>query len=95
MATAVDKWPASARLSAVAPAGHLPTAPTPRAGTRPGGQIVVTFAPTGSRYLFSLSGQGAPRIEHNNDTGDTGDYPDELVLMGARNVATVARRPAR
>jgi len=34
--TAVDKWPAYARLSAVAPAGHLPTAPTPSTGTRPG-----------------------------------------------------------
>jgi len=33
--TAVDKWPAYARLLAVAPAGHLPTAPTPRRGTRP------------------------------------------------------------
>jgi len=35
MATAVDKWPAYARLSAVAQAGHLPTAPTPPLGTRP------------------------------------------------------------
>jgi hypothetical protein len=26
---AMDKWPACARLSAVAPAGHLPTAPKP------------------------------------------------------------------
>jgi hypothetical protein len=33
--TAVDKWPAYARLSAVAQAGHLPTAPTPPDGTRP------------------------------------------------------------
>jgi hypothetical protein len=33
--TAVDKSPASARLSAVATAGDLPTAPTPRPGTRP------------------------------------------------------------
>ena len=33
--TAVDKWPAYARLLAVAPAGHLPTAPTPLPGTRP------------------------------------------------------------
>ena len=35
MTTAVDKWPAYARLSAVATAGHLPTAPTPPPGTRP------------------------------------------------------------
>jgi hypothetical protein len=35
MATAVDKSPAYARLSAVAPAGDLPTAPTPIPGTRP------------------------------------------------------------
>ena len=33
--TAVGKWPAYARLSTVAPAGHLPTAPTPSVGTRP------------------------------------------------------------
>ena len=33
--TAVDKSPASARLSAVATAGDLPTAPTPCPGTRP------------------------------------------------------------
>ena len=33
--TAVDKSPAYTRLSAVAPAGDLPTAPTPRPGTRP------------------------------------------------------------
>ena len=32
--TAVDKWPAYAKLSAVAQAGHLPTAPTPPPGTR-------------------------------------------------------------
>ena len=33
--TAVDKSPAYARLLAVAPAGDLTTAPTPRPGTRP------------------------------------------------------------
>jgi hypothetical protein len=33
--TAVDKSPAYARLSAVAPAGDLPTAATPRPGARP------------------------------------------------------------
>jgi hypothetical protein len=36
MTTAVDKWPACTRLLAVAPAGHLPTTPTPLLGTRPG-----------------------------------------------------------
>src|ERR1700731_4887757 len=35
MTTAMDKWPAAARLVAVAAAGHLPTAPTPPQGTRP------------------------------------------------------------
>jgi hypothetical protein len=35
MTTAVDKWPAAARLVAVAAAGHLPTAPTPPQGARP------------------------------------------------------------
>src|SRR6266446_1224353 len=34
MTTAVDKWPAAARLVAVAAAGHLPTAPTPPPGAR-------------------------------------------------------------
>ena len=29
---AVDKWPASAKLLAVATAGHLPSAPTPLSG---------------------------------------------------------------
>ena len=35
MTAAVDKWPACARLLAVAPAGHLSTAPTPPPGARP------------------------------------------------------------
>jgi hypothetical protein len=35
MTTAVGKWPACTRLLAVAPAGQLPTAPTPLLGTRP------------------------------------------------------------
>src|SRR5207253_183938 len=35
MTTAVDKWPAAARLVAVAAAVHLPTAPTPPQGARP------------------------------------------------------------
>src|SRR6185312_8088578 len=35
VATAVDKSPAYARLLAVAPAGDLPTAPTPPPGARP------------------------------------------------------------
>jgi hypothetical protein len=34
MTTAMDKWPAAARLVAVAATGHLPTAPTPPQGTR-------------------------------------------------------------
>jgi hypothetical protein len=33
--TAVDKWPTYARLSAVAQAGHLTTAPAPSLGIRP------------------------------------------------------------
>jgi transposase len=39
----VDKSPASARLSAVATAGDLPTAPTPRPGTRPRRWVVERF----------------------------------------------------
>jgi hypothetical protein len=34
MTTAVDNWPAYARLLAVATAGQLSTAPTPRPGTQ-------------------------------------------------------------
>jgi hypothetical protein len=41
MTTAVDKWPASARLLAVATAGHLPTALTPLPGARPNAQDFV------------------------------------------------------
>jgi len=35
MTTAVDNWPASAWLWAVATAGQLSTAPTPLVGTQP------------------------------------------------------------
>jgi hypothetical protein len=42
MTTAVDKWPAAARLVAVAATGHLATAPTPPLGTRP--LLLVPFA---------------------------------------------------
>ena len=35
MTTVVDKWSGYARRSAVAPPGHLPTAPTPLRRTRP------------------------------------------------------------
>jgi hypothetical protein len=35
MTTAVDEWPAAARLVAVAAAGQLLAAPTPPPGTRP------------------------------------------------------------
>jgi hypothetical protein len=44
MTTAVDKWPAAARLVAVAAAGHLPTAPTPLGGTRSGLAGFAVFA---------------------------------------------------
>ena len=37
MTTAVDNWPAYARLVAVAAAGQLSTAPTPLPGTQPSG----------------------------------------------------------
>ena len=39
---AVGKWPASTRLSAVPPAGHLPTAPAPCPGTR---TLIAGFGP--------------------------------------------------
>ena len=47
VAAAVGKWPACARLSAVAPAGHLPTAPTPPGGTRPArlGNVTLQIVP--------------------------------------------------
>src|SRR5712671_6431613 len=43
MTTAVDKWPAAARLVAVAATGHLPTAPTPPQGTRPTFQMLLNL----------------------------------------------------
>jgi hypothetical protein len=37
----MDKWPAYARLSTVAPASHLPTAPTPPHNHAPKGSISI------------------------------------------------------
>jgi hypothetical protein len=56
MTTAVDKWPASARLLAVAPAGHLPAAPTPLPGTRPLQSVLQRELPT---TLHTLVAKGA------------------------------------
>ncbi len=54
MTTAVDKWPACAKLLAVAPAGHLPTAPTPlrQRGT---GAFSVTNPSARTRTSFGRS----------------------------------------
>src|SRR6185312_2882033 len=49
VATAVDKSPAYARLLAVAPAGDLPTAPTPPPGARPPIGCFRPFARDGAR----------------------------------------------
>ncbi len=57
MTTAVDKWPAYARLLAVALAGHLPTAPTPLQGTRPRVLDEVRIEPT-CRRLITVQGVG-------------------------------------
>ena len=43
MTAAMDKQPACARLSAVAPAGYLPIAPTPLDETRPAAQAIDAF----------------------------------------------------
>jgi hypothetical protein len=62
MTTAVDKWPACARLLAVAPAGHLPTALTPLFGTRPRDVAATAVFCAASRaatmfYRLDLMGQ--------------------------------------
>jgi len=59
MTTAVDKWPAAARLVAVAAAGHLPTAPTPPQGTRPN----RAHSRPGDRWFESISLQRGVRCE--------------------------------
>jgi len=50
MTTAVDKWPAAARLVTVATAAHLPTAPTPPWGTRPRRDVLRG---SGRRFMTS------------------------------------------
>jgi hypothetical protein len=51
MTTPIDKWPAAARLVAVAAAGHLSTARTPPQGTRPPSLIM-----TADRWVSTCQG---------------------------------------
>src|ERR1700730_13233455 len=74
MPTAVDKWPAAARLVAVAAAGHLPTAPTPPQGTRPLATnflIIDDNAGAGkttiiARSIFDLAAEGYHIFEYRS-----------------------------
>ena len=54
MTTAVDKWPASAKLLAVATAGHLPTTLTPLPGARP---LPLRHLKTARAYRIRLAFQ--------------------------------------
>ena len=55
----MDKSPAYARLSAVAPAGDLPTAPTPRPGTRPLKAVFRMDEGQASRVMMTAHQRGA------------------------------------
>jgi hypothetical protein len=86
--TAVDKSPASARLSAVATAGDLPTAPTPRPGTRPQdregiddpGSLIADAASIRPMGHAMLATAGRPQ-------------PDKLMPFGTDGQPWVATRP--
>jgi transposase len=83
MTTAVDKWPAYARLLAVTPAGHLPTAPT-LPGTRPGRSCRTTAA------LFDVSVASAVKWSQRlRQTGSAAAKPmggvRRAVLAGERD----------
>src|SRR6266481_8452738 len=66
MTTAVDKWPAAARLVAVAAAGHLPTAPTPPQGTRP----ATPPTPPGIRVTYHGGSTGLS-LDKDMESGET------------------------
>ena len=65
VATAVDKSPAYARLSTVASAGDLPTAPTPHPGARPIGRVQMDFPIFGN---FQRSATATKALEQNRPT---------------------------
>src|ERR1700736_2188559 len=67
MTTAMDKWPAAARLVAVAAAGHLPTAPTPPQGARPWVSMVWGYD-TSQEHIpewFCENGLATPELRQN------------------------------
>src|SRR6267378_2181344 len=82
MTTAMDKWPAAARLVAVAATGHLPTAPTPPQGTRPSRNLTARFVEQWKRgNPHGVVGDiGGKQLETNSE-GATGAQ-DLAALVG-------------
>jgi hypothetical protein len=79
--TAVDKSPASARLSAVATAGDLPTAPTPRPGTRPENVEPGAIVSTDELYSYGLltpDGYKHGAVKHGSKEWATYDYRHDV-----------------
>ena len=87
MTTAVGKSPAYARLSAVASAGDLPTAPTPPPGTRPSALIAARVA--AARLIQRRRGA----INAEADVGAMEVQPDARAL--AEQAAEKLRLSAR
>ena len=84
MTTAVDKWPAAARLVVVAAAGHLPTAPTPPQGTRP---LKSWEAKLATRYTASLPSSRPP----NQMAGSSGKGSFAAVPVNGGNAPKAAK----
>jgi hypothetical protein len=87
--TAMDKWPAYARPSPVAAAGHLPTAPTPLFGTRP---RLFPFV-VALRIVVELHHDAAVRIDSAvqliERSVDGGDEVGHVTTSSARVAAQV------
>ena len=99
--TAVDKSPAYARLSAVASAGDLPTAPTPRSGTRPSStpnayvSPHATAVPKPKCLITAVSrrpGSSCGRAEPCHRHSLLQRLPDKLPSLGGR--PPVSLRPS-
>jgi predicted RNase H-like HicB family nuclease len=88
MTTAVDNWPAYARLLAVASAGQLPTAPTPLGGTQPPYEIGPQ--PEGG---FTVVFPDVPEAITEGDTEAEAHERAEDPLVTALSFYTDASRP--
>src|SRR5437899_695467 len=82
MTTAVDKWPAAARLVAVAAAVHLPTAPTPPQGARPKTSVLRPMISARTARIDDNLGRGTDGSNPLPSSGEsdelrTADWPTE------------------